>query len=126
MFDARQLADKATAAGNDDAVVGDVAAAGVQGAPVFAQAGGLGGMKGDLHAAEEVIQINHQVLRLAQAGGNPDGAGVVNKLRLGRDHVDLHRFVGGAQLADGGQRAETGAHNCDSAHGNSLFDSRSL
>jgi hypothetical protein len=88
VFDARQLLDEAAAGGDDQGVVGEFALVGDHGAPAILEPGHPAGDEFDGMVLEEQIERKDQVLALAQAGGNPDQAGQVDELGLGRDQAD--------------------------------------
>ncbi len=94
VLDAGQLAQELPAAGDDQAVVGDLARFGVERPGVVGQAGGARGVMVDAHALEEALERCDQVLGPALAGGDPDRARVVDQFRLGADHVDAQVGVG--------------------------------
>ncbi len=96
MFDPRQLLEEASATGDDQAVVDDLARRGVEDTPALPKPGRFASQVGDSHTAEEVLQREPQVLAAAQTGWDPDQTRVVDKLRPRADHGNLAvgaRFV---------------------------------
>jgi len=77
-------------------------------------------MKLDPHAAEEVIQIDTQLIAGSKATGNPDNTRQIDQLRLGGNQGDLSLGIGLAQFADGSQRRKAATDDGDTIHGEKL------
>jgi hypothetical protein len=89
VLDARQLADEAAAAGDDEMVVGVRARLAQDGAAAVGEAGDSVLHELDAMAGEEIAQRNAQARCVAQAGGNPDARRQIVQFVARRDQRDV-------------------------------------
>ena len=113
MFYTGQFTNKSSTGGYDQTIVTHISRAGFNGTPAILQTCRFGLVIGHFHAPEEIVQRHDQILGLTQARRNPYGAREIDEFRLGCNYIDLQTVIGGAQLANCGESAESGAN-----HGN--------
>ena len=116
VLDPRQLLDKASTAGDDQAVVVNGSVGGDHGTTAIRQPCGLAGMKVDMMLFEKILKRNDQIACLTQPGRNPDEAGQVNQYRPRGDDGNGGLAVKLTQLAGGGQCREAGTDYRNSLH----------
>ena len=116
MFYSGQSGEIASAGGDDQAVIPDLAAIGLDHPAAIPDACCRTLMKYHLFAAEKILQLDRDIVSVADARRNPDEAGVIEKFRLPADDGDFGRRLQLAQHADSGQASEAGAYHGNAFH----------